>query len=118
MPERSGLPSGVRGVGAVRFTLPSRVFGTPGFGFRGHCAESDDEKAATMAADNTTVSNHFMSASRFHGPPSPGCESEGWNRGLLSRSVGARKQLPTGARQRDRLGVRVVRPVLGSGAFD
>ena len=31
-PDRSGLPSAVFGIGAVRFTLPSLVRGTPGVG--------------------------------------------------------------------------------------
>ena len=31
-PERSGLPSGVRGAGAARFGLPSAVRGIPGVG--------------------------------------------------------------------------------------
>jgi hypothetical protein len=63
MPDKSGLPSDVRGVGAVRFGLPSGPFGTPGFGYSGHCADSDDESAATMTADNMTVNGRFMSAS-------------------------------------------------------
>src|SRR5688500_761725 len=32
IPERSGLPSGVRGTGAARFGLPSGVLGTPRVG--------------------------------------------------------------------------------------
>ena len=32
MPEKSGLPSGSRGGGAVRFGLPSAVRGTSGVG--------------------------------------------------------------------------------------
>src|SRR5258705_3904349 len=63
MPERSGLPSAVRGAGALRFGLPSAPFGTPGFECSAHCADSDAEKAATMAADTTTVNDRFMSPS-------------------------------------------------------
>ena len=37
-PERSGLPSAVRGAGAVRFGLPSAVRGMPGVGCFSHCA--------------------------------------------------------------------------------
>src|SRR5262245_47137729 len=65
IPEKSGLPSAVRGAGALRFGLPSDPFGTPGWGRNGHCADSDDERAATMAADTTTVNDRFMSASRL-----------------------------------------------------
>jgi hypothetical protein len=46
--------------------LPSGPFGTPGFGTNGHCAESDDERAATMTADVSTVNGRFMSASSLH----------------------------------------------------
>src|SRR5689334_10684150 len=38
IPERSGLPSAVLGARADRFGLPSRVRGTPGVGYRSHCA--------------------------------------------------------------------------------
>jgi hypothetical protein len=47
--------------------LPSAPFGIPGFGYNGHCAESDAERAATMAADTTTVNDRFMSASMWAG---------------------------------------------------
>src|SRR5438128_6314185 len=39
-PERSGLPSAVRGAGAVRFGLASGVRGMPGVGYFSHCAAS------------------------------------------------------------------------------
>jgi hypothetical protein len=38
IPERSGVPSGVRGAGAAMSTLPSRSLGTPAVGYDGHCA--------------------------------------------------------------------------------
>src|SRR3984893_13221235 len=38
IPERSGLPSAVRGAGAVKSGLPSGVLGTPAVGYVGHCA--------------------------------------------------------------------------------
>src|SRR5215471_18889670 len=63
MPDKSGLPSDVRGAGPVRFGLPSEPFGTPGFGYNGHCAEIDDERAITMSADTRTVNGRFMAAS-------------------------------------------------------
>src|SRR5262245_768038 len=37
-PDRSGLPSAVRGAGAVMLTLPSAVFGVFGAENFGHCA--------------------------------------------------------------------------------
>ena len=36
MPEKSGFPSGVRGVGADRLTVPSAFRGTPVVGYRSH----------------------------------------------------------------------------------
>src|SRR5262250_62268 len=39
-PVRSGLPSALRGTGAVRFGLPSTVRGMPGVRCSNHCAES------------------------------------------------------------------------------
>src|SRR5215470_1012198 len=36
-PERSGLPSPVRGAGAVRFGFPSAVRGIPGVRYCAHC---------------------------------------------------------------------------------
>src|SRR6185295_19197034 len=38
IPERSGLPSANRGVGAVMFTLPSAFRGTPALGYLIHWA--------------------------------------------------------------------------------
>jgi hypothetical protein len=40
IPEKSGLPSRVRGVGAVRLGFPSSVRGTPAVGNFSHCATS------------------------------------------------------------------------------
>ncbi len=39
-PERSGVPSGVRGVGADRFGFPSGVRGIPGVWYVSHWAAS------------------------------------------------------------------------------
>src|ERR1700730_6751525 len=47
-PLRSGLPSAVRGTGALKFGFPSRSFGTPCVGYGAHWAES----AVAMAASN------------------------------------------------------------------
>src|SRR5262245_36819646 len=38
MPDKSGFPSAVRGVGAFMSGLPSRVLGTPAVGYVTHCA--------------------------------------------------------------------------------
>src|SRR5438477_10980211 len=49
-PARSGLPSAVRGAGAVRFGLPSAVRGMPGVGYVNHCAASGAVEAKKMIA--------------------------------------------------------------------
>src|SRR6266849_1340232 len=61
-PEKSGLPSAVRGAGADKSGLPSDVLGTPAVGKGGHCAESgsDAEMAPTITIDPTALSNDFM----------------------------------------------------------
>src|SRR5437667_2310347 len=48
IPDRSGLPSAVLGVGASRTGLPSAVRGTPGVGYFAHCAESGTDKAVAI----------------------------------------------------------------------
>src|SRR5436190_2695884 len=50
LPERSGFPSGVRGVGASMSTRPCASRGTPGAGYFGHCAGSETEHAVTIMA--------------------------------------------------------------------
>src|SRR4030088_2276936 len=65
MPERSGCPSEDFGAGAVRFTLPSGVRGTPASGRRGHCAERDGDSAATSATEAAAESHAFMGTSRL-----------------------------------------------------
>src|SRR5712691_6407538 len=47
-PARSGLPSAVRGAGAVRFGLPSAVRGMPGVRYTAHCAASGGTNAAKV----------------------------------------------------------------------
>src|SRR6266699_834232 len=49
-PERSGLPSAVRGAGAVRFGLPSAVRGMPGVRYCAHCAASGVTNAVKVIA--------------------------------------------------------------------
>src|SRR5262249_33665609 len=65
MPEKSGLPSAVRGAGAARLGLPSAPLGTPGNGYNGHCANSNGDRFARMAVNTATVNHRFMSTSRF-----------------------------------------------------
>src|SRR5262245_22266259 len=63
MPERSGLPSAVRGAGALRFTLPSAPCGTPGSARLGHCAETEGERTVAMATTTANMKHRFISAS-------------------------------------------------------
>ena len=49
MPDKSGLPSVVRGAGASRIGSPLAVRGTPGVECFGHCAASDDDSIITIA---------------------------------------------------------------------
>ena len=55
MPEKSGLPSAVRGVGASMRTLPCASRGTLGSGYFGHCAPTEMEQAATMHTTPETM---------------------------------------------------------------
>ena len=64
MPEKSTLPSGVRGVGASRIGLPSGVRGTPGVGYDGHCAPSDGASATHIAITPTALIHRVI-----HEPP-------------------------------------------------
>ena len=56
MPEKSTLPSAVRGVGASRIGLPSAARGTPGVGYDGHCATSVGDMATKAASTPAMVS--------------------------------------------------------------
>src|ERR1700674_1304460 len=49
IPERSGLPYGIFGAGAVRFGLPSAVRGTLGVLLVSHCAEAEQLKSPANA---------------------------------------------------------------------
>src|SRR6185436_9522970 len=51
IPEKSTLPSGVRGAGPSRIGLPS-FRGTSGVGYEGHCAPSVAVRARMMANEN------------------------------------------------------------------
>ena len=48
MPEKSTLPSAVRGAGPSSTGLPSAVRGTPGVGYDGHCAATVADMAASI----------------------------------------------------------------------
>src|SRR6187200_573701 len=65
IPEKSTLPSAVRGVGASRFGLPSAVRGTPGVGYEGHCAPSVDVTAMRMA---NTPAIHSLLVTKYEAP--------------------------------------------------
>src|SRR5579864_1654806 len=56
-PERSGLPTGVLGVGPAGFGCPFANLGAPAVGVDGHCARTATEKASkpTIAALLTTL---------------------------------------------------------------
>src|SRR5262245_40996944 len=54
-PDRSGLPSAVRGAGADRFGLPSAVLGIPTVGCVNHCAAPVDGRR-TSAKKVTLIS--------------------------------------------------------------
>src|SRR5262245_42435511 len=58
-PDRSGVPSAVRGAGAVRLGLPSGVRGRPGVEYLNHCAPSGA----------LTAINSIVTIRRFIRPP-------------------------------------------------
>src|SRR5215472_7891577 len=52
MPEKSGLPSAVRGAGADKLGFPSAALGTPAVGYFNHCADAAPGRIdATNATD-------------------------------------------------------------------
>src|ERR1044071_3733301 len=56
MPEKSGLPSAVRGAAAARFGLPSANRGTPAVGYFSHCADrAVDSIMQTVATSANTA---------------------------------------------------------------
>src|SRR5271167_3149396 len=65
VPEKSGLPSAVRGVGAVRSGFPSGVFGTP-VGYDGHCAKTATPPATKRLATATELIEVLIFPSFFH----------------------------------------------------
>jgi hypothetical protein len=63
-PEKSGLPSVVRGVGASMRTFPSASRGAFASGNTGHCAARETEQAITTTII-ITFSVHFTIAASF-----------------------------------------------------
>src|SRR6185503_18577168 len=63
MPEKSTLPSGVRGVGPSRTGFPSAVRGIPGVGYDGHCAPSDGASATLTAITHTALNHRVIQGS-------------------------------------------------------
>ena len=63
-PERSGFPSGVRGVGASSLTRPLEARGVPVAGYGGHCADTDAETSATIPKAPAQNSRRFMFTSQ------------------------------------------------------
>src|SRR5438105_15163055 len=55
IPERSGLPSDVLGVGAARFGLPSGVLGARAVGYGGHWADSVGDETQNTAENAIAV---------------------------------------------------------------
>jgi hypothetical protein len=80
IPERSGLPSAVRGVGASQFTFPCASRGTLADGYFGHCAATDTEHAATTT--QTTLDTAAFMISR----PSNEHVRLDWNLHLSARA--------------------------------
>src|SRR5439155_8486166 len=62
IPERSGLPSDVRGAGASRLGCPSGNLGTLGVGRDGHCARA---LVANRAIPKAAVMSPFITSSRY-----------------------------------------------------
>src|SRR5215471_5669988 len=56
MPEKPGLPSGVRGAGAFRSGAPLAKRGIPGVGWLSHCARP----AAGIAINSNTADNRAL----------------------------------------------------------
>src|SRR5688572_27168338 len=66
-PEKSGLPSAVRGAGAARSGSPLGSFGTPAAGITSHCAERDAARTPRVASTPAARITAFIRASDFSG---------------------------------------------------
>src|SRR3954451_11340371 len=60
MPEKSGLPSGARGVRAVRLGFPSAVFGTPAVGYFNHWAPAVADQVRAEATASAASADRTM----------------------------------------------------------
>src|SRR5687767_4890567 len=67
VPERSGLPSAVLGVGAYQSGSPSAVRGTPGVGCVGHCSACVGQQTVNATVTHTapTAARVDMSSRRM-----------------------------------------------------
>src|SRR5213078_367143 len=62
IPDKSGLPSAVRGAGAARFGLPFGVRGMPGVGYFSHCAASVVVSANKIITNTMGFIGHLPAA--------------------------------------------------------
>src|SRR5688572_33029748 len=60
IPEKSTLPSAVRGPGPSRTGLPAAARGTPGVGYDGHCAPMLDDMTMTAATTTATMTPQLL----------------------------------------------------------
>src|SRR3981189_715091 len=70
MPEKSGLPSAVRGVGADKLGFPAAVLGTPAVGYFNHWAQTVADQLRAEPTANATTDDRTMDL-RILGPPRP-----------------------------------------------
>ena len=68
MPEKSGLPSGVRGVGAARLGFPSAVFGTPAVGYFNHWAPAVADQVRAEATASAASAGRTMDVRMIKSP--------------------------------------------------
>ena len=103
IPERSGLPSAVRGAGASQFTFPCASRGTLADGYFGHCAATDTEHAATTT--QTTLETAAFMIAR----PSNEHVCLDWNLTILTHAPRSRRPLARSASLPDRTLLRSAR---------
>jgi hypothetical protein len=60
IPEKSGLPSAVRGVGADRLGFPFALRGTPAVGYFNHWAATVADQVRAQATANATLAEPTM----------------------------------------------------------
>src|SRR6266705_3532317 len=86
IPDKSGLPSAVRGAGAARFGLPFALRGMPGVGYFSHCA------ASVVVSANKIITN-TMGFIR-HLPAAKGGNDTSTKRNYPQRGTKITKMLP------------------------